>query len=96
MDAAIQTSMMLRMASKLALRQTEGLMSSVFVLIGLTLSTPYHSTVIRRAVTLPVSQPALMPHRRLHVLIDSTDLQVYGAGQRLEVKHGAKSRRTRC
>jgi hypothetical protein len=30
----------------------------------------------------------------LHVLIDSTGLQVYGAGQWLEAKHGAKSRRT--
>jgi hypothetical protein len=27
------------------------------------------------------------------VLIDSTGLQVYGAGQWLEAKHGAKSRR---
>ena len=30
----------------------------------------------------------------LQVLIDSTGLQVYGAGQWLEAKHGAKSRRT--
>jgi hypothetical protein len=30
----------------------------------------------------------------LHVLIDSTGLQVYGAGQWLEEKHGRKSRRT--
>src|SRR6202789_4167195 len=30
----------------------------------------------------------------MHVLIDSTGLQVYGAGQWLEAKHGAKSRRT--
>jgi hypothetical protein len=30
----------------------------------------------------------------LHVLIDSTGLQVYGAGRWLEAKHGAKSRRT--
>ena len=29
----------------------------------------------------------------MHVLIDSTGLQVYGAGQWLEAKHGAKSRR---
>ena len=34
-----------------------------------------------------------MPHGRLYVLIDSTGLQVYGAGQWLEAKHGAKSRR---
>jgi hypothetical protein len=94
MDAAIQTSMMLRMAFKLALRQTEGLMTSVFTLLGLALSAPDHSTVSRRAVTLPVIQPASVPHGPLHVLIDSTGLQVYGAGQWLEAKHGTKSRRT--
>jgi len=32
----------------------------------------------------------------LHVLVDSTGLQIYGAGQWLEEKHGAKSRRTWC
>jgi len=37
-DAAIQTSLMLRMAFKLALRETEGLMMSVLTLMGLTLS----------------------------------------------------------
>ncbi len=94
MDAAIQTSMMLRIVFKLALRQTEGLMTSVFTLMGLTLSAPDHSTVSRRAVILPVIQPAQVPHGPLHVLIDSTGLQVYGAGQWLEAKHGAKSRRT--
>jgi hypothetical protein len=30
----------------------------------------------------------------LHVLIDSTGLQVYGAGHWLEAKHGTKSRQT--
>src|ERR1700679_1859165 len=30
----------------------------------------------------------------MHVLIDSTGLQVFGAGQWLEEKHGAKSRRS--
>jgi hypothetical protein len=34
-----------------------------------------------------------VPHGPLHVLIDSTGLKVYGAGQWLEVKHGAKSSR---
>jgi len=93
-DAAIQTSLMLRMAFKLALRQTEGLMMSVLTLMGLTLSAPDHSTVSRRTVVLPVIQPAHVPPGPLHVLIDSTGLQVYGAGQWLEAKHGAKSHRT--
>jgi len=93
-EAAIQTSLMLRTAFKLALRQTEGLMTSVLRLMGLTLSAPDHSTVSRRVVTLPMTQTASVPHGPLHVLIDSTGLQIYGAGQWLEAKHGAKSRRT--
>ena len=93
-DAAIQTSLMLRAAFKLALRQTEGLMTSVFMLMGLALSAPDHTTVSRRAETLSVIQSAQVPPGPLHVLIDSTGLQVYGAGQWLEAKHGAKSRRT--
>src|SRR5882757_1419246 len=92
-DAAIQTTLMVRTAFRLGLRQTEGLMASVIALMDLTISAPDHSTISRRAVTLPVVQPDSMPHGPLHLLIDSTGLQVYGAGQWLEAKHGAKSRR---
>ena len=63
-------------------------------LMGLTISASDHTTVSRRPVTLPVIQAPSVPHGPLHVLIDSTGLQVYGAGQWLEAKHGAKSRRT--
>ncbi len=73
-DAAIQTSLMLRAAFKLPLRQTEGLMTSVLTLMDLTISVPDHTTVSRRAVTLPVVQPASEPPGPLHVLIDSTGL----------------------
>ena len=69
--AAIRTSLMLRTAFKLALRQAEGLMTSVLRLMGLTLSVPDHTTVSRRAVTLPVIQPASVPHGPLHVLIEA-------------------------
>jgi hypothetical protein len=48
---------MLRTAFKLALRQTEGLMTSVLTLMGLTISAPDHSTASRRTETLPVIQP---------------------------------------
>jgi hypothetical protein len=92
-NAAIQTSLMVRTAFKLPLRQTEGLMASVLTLMDLTISAPDHTTVSRLAVTLPVIQLAPVPHGPLHVLIDSTGLEVYGAGQWLEAKHGAKSRR---
>jgi Transposase DDE domain len=93
-NAAIQTVLMLRTAFKLALRQIEGLMTSVLSLMGLTISAPDHTKVSRRASKLSVIQAPSVPHGPLHVLIDSTGLQVYGAGQWLEAKHGAKSRRT--
>jgi transposase len=70
-----------------------GLMTSVLALMGLMLSAPDHTTVSRRSLTLPVIQPVSMPQGPLHVLIDSTGLQVHGADQWLEAKHGAKSRR---
>jgi hypothetical protein len=93
-DTAIQTSLMSRTAFNLALRQTERLMTSVLTVRGLTISAPDHSTISRRTATLPAIQPASAALGPLHVVIDSTGLQVYGAGQWLEAKHGAKSRRT--
>jgi hypothetical protein len=78
-DAAIQTSLMMRTAFKLPLRQTEDLMASVLTLMDLMIAAPDHTTVSRRAVNLPVIQLAPVPHGPLHVLIDSNGLQVYGA-----------------
>lgn len=91
---AIQTCLMLRAAFKMALRQTEGLMESVLTLMNLTISVPDHTTVSRRAAGLSVIKAASVPQGSLHVLIDSTGLEVFGAGQWLEAKHGVKSRRT--
>ena len=92
-DLAIQSFLMLGAAFKMGLRQTEGLIASVIVLMGLTISAPDHTTVSRRAVRLPVIRSAPMPEGPLQVLIDSTGLELYGAGQWLEAKHGAKLRR---
>ena len=93
MGIAIETSLMLRAVFTMALRQTEGLMDSVLTLMNLTITAPDHTTVSRRAVGLTVTKLPLVPKGPLHVLIDSTGLQVFGAGQWLEEKHGAKSRR---
>jgi hypothetical protein len=90
---AIETCLMLRTAFKLPLRQAEGLVASVVTLMGQTISVPDHSTVSRRAASLPVIASGSLPDGPLHVLIDSTGLAVYGAVQWLEEKHGRKSRR---
>jgi Transposase DDE domain len=57
-DAAIQITLMVRTAFRLASRQTEGLVASVITLMDLTNSAPAHSTISRRAAALPVIQPA--------------------------------------
>ena len=93
-DIAIETSLMLRTAFTMALRQTDGLMESVLTFMNLTITAPDHTTVSRRAVGLTVTKSTSAPKGPLHVLIDSTGLEVFGAGQWLEEKHGAKSRRT--
>ena len=94
-ELAIETGMMLRLAFHLALRQTEGLMTSIFGLLGVILSAPDHSTLSRRARTMKsISKGCFLPDGPIHLLIDSTGLKVFGAGEWLQEKHGAKARRT--
>ena len=78
----------LRAAFKLALRQAEGLMLSVVDLLGCELAAPDHPTVSRRAARLES-----ITRGPLHVLIDSTGLKVYGAGQWQVGKHGRSKRK---
>lgn len=98
-DLAIETALTLGRVFGLRLSQTEGFLASVLQLMGLGLAAPDHSTLSRRAGKRQSPDrrqddrscvPAKGP---IHVLIDSTGLQVYGAGQWLEEKHGVKSRR---
>ena len=91
-DLAIQACLMVRTAYRMPLRQAEGLMASVFSLMNLSLAVPDHTTVSRRAAVLP-PLPHIPSEGTLHILIDSTGLKVYGAGQWLEEKHGARARR---
>jgi Transposase DDE domain len=92
---AIEASMMLRLVFYLALRQTEGLMASIFVLLDVPLSAPDHSTLSRRARTIEsICKGCVLTDGPIHLLIDSTGLKVFGAGEWLQKKHGAKARRT--
>ena len=92
---AILTALTLRAVFRLALRQTEGLIGSIFGLLGLALAVPDHSTLSRRAKTLEVPRP--QPRRDcepMHLLVDSTGLKLCGAGEWLLEKHGTKTRRS--
>src|ERR1035437_1405686 len=87
--------MMVRLAFHLELRQTEGLMVSIFGLLGVLLSTPDHNTLSRRARKMAsIAMGCRLPDGPVHLLIDSTGLKVSGAGEWLQEKHGARARRT--
>ncbi|MBB3428886.1 hypothetical protein FHT85_005917 [Rhizobium sp. BK312] len=90
-DLAIETTLMLGIVFGLHLRQTEGFLASVLQLMGLDLAVPDHTTLSRRAnkQRWPRSRESRSAHIKgpVHVLIDSTGLKIYGAGQWLEQKH---------
>src|SRR5215213_5520008 len=101
---AILTALTLRAVFRLGLRQTEGLIGSLMRLLGLDLPVPDHTTLSRRAVTLEVPRPkprgdgagggAGRDTGPMHLLVDSTGLKLYGAGEWLVEKHGTKRRRS--
>ena len=94
-DLAIETALTIRLVFKQALRQTVGLLRSLTGLLELDdLPVPDYSTLSRRGqrlkVSLKVKREANQP---LHILVDSSGLKIYGEGEWLQEKHGAKSRR---
>jgi hypothetical protein len=90
---AIRTALTLRAVFRLALRQTEGLIDSILKLLGLDLAVPDHSTLSRRAETLEMARP-IARTGPVHLLVDSTGLQLCGAGEWLVEKHGTQRRRS--
>src|SRR3954447_23111326 len=90
---AITTALTLKAVFRLALRQTEGLIGSLLRLLGLALSVPDHTTLSRRAATLEVPRPR-SGTEPVHLLVDSTGLKLYGAGEWRVEKHGTKRRRS--
>src|SRR3954471_81738 len=101
-DLAILTALTFKAVFRLAYRQTEGLIGSVIGLLGLDLATADHTTLCRRAETLEVPRPkprgagagddAGGGAEPMHLLVDSTGLKLYGAGERLAEEHGARGR----
>jgi hypothetical protein len=91
---AIEAGLMLRLAFGRPWRQTEGMLGSIMDLLGLELSVPDHTTFSHRSVDLNVATALKKANGPIHVVIDSTGLKVFGAGEWQLEKHGGKPRRT--
>ena len=93
-DLAIETCLFLRLVYSLALRQTEGFVTSLICLMGLTLDTPDYTTLSKRSINLELSNLAQTLTPGSHVIVDSTGLKVYGKSEWHQEKHDVKAKRT--
>ena len=80
-DLAIETGHLLRLAFHRPWRQTEGLLRSIATLLGVSLPIPDHTTFSRRRISPPFPMARRQKTEPIHIVIDSTGLKVYGAGE---------------
>jgi len=92
-DVAIETALTLRVLFGLPWRQTEGLLRSIFKLLGLELKAPDHTTLSRRAAGLHVELGRLPTNEPVHLIVDATGLGIVGQGQWAAAKWGERGRR---
>ncbi len=80
---AIETALTVGMAFHLPLRQTEGFLTSLFDLLGLSTPVPDHTTISRRAAKLgknPFYEGK--DGSAVHILVDSSGLRVHTGAMR--------------
>ena len=92
-DTAILCMATLAEVYGLPLRATEGLLSSVVSLLGLSLSVPCYTTLCRRRRLLEVSLPRLRRDEPLHLVVDSTGVKIHGEGEWKVRRYGWSKRR---
>src|ERR671920_1717680 len=93
---AIETGHLLRLAFGRPWRQTEGLLRSLAILLGVDVGVPDHTTFSRRSpgLALATALARAQASGPVHVVIDATGLKVFGAGEWLVEKHGKRGKRT--
>ncbi len=92
-NLAILTVLTLRTVFHLPLRQAEGLVGSVLRLMGLELNAPDHTTLSRRGRDVEVPPLRRDHDGPIHLVVDSTGLKVFGAGEWSCRKHGKRKLR---
>jgi hypothetical protein len=93
-DLAIETCLKVGAIFSLPLRQTEGFLEGLVQSLSLDLPVPDYSTLSRRSATLALDFPPCPGAGRLHLVVDSTGLKVYGEGEWKVRQHGYAKRRT--
>lgn len=86
-DIAIETCLILRVLFRKPLRAVEGLVKSLFTLMGIKISIPSYTQICRRQKSLNLQ----LKHNvkgKIHVVVDGTGLKVFGEGEWKVRQHG--------
>lgn len=92
-DLAVQITLQFGKVFSQRLRQTEGLVNSVFRVMEIELDVPNFSTLSRRGGTMEVKLPKDQKEKVI-LVGDSSGLKVYGEGEWKVRKHGWSKHRT--
>lgn len=94
-DVALETALTLQQVFHQALRQTEGMLNDILKKLGSVHTSPDYSTLSIRSQTLSINiRVRPIKKERLHVVVDSSGVKVYGEGEWKVRQHGWSKRRT--
>lgn len=86
-DIAIEACLIIRSLFKLPLRMTQGVVESLFIMMGIKITVPSYTQLCRRQKELALK----LKHNvkgKIHVVIDGTGLKIFGEGEWKVRQHG--------
>lgn len=93
-DGAIECLLALRELFRLPYRQTEGLGRALVQLMNVDIAIPDFTSLAKRAAKLKISLPVTPAAGPIDVVVDSTGLKVFGAGEWRSHAYQSPKRRT--
>ena len=91
---AIETAVLIRQVFHLALRQTEGFMTSIARIMKADINISDFSSISKRSIELPRQVLSKAQEPGSLIIVDSTGLKVYGKDEWHQEKHDVPARRT--
>ncbi len=90
---ALRNALMLKSVFHLTLRALQGFIDSVFQMMDVPLRCPDDTSISKRSGSVNVNIKTPTRGEIAHLVIDSTELKVFGEGELKVKKHGAESGR---
>jgi hypothetical protein len=91
-DGAILTMLYIRFKFHLSLRELQGFLISIMAICNRTENVPCYTQVCRRMKTLSIPKQLLEKKGVTDIVLDTTGLKVYGAGEWRAKKYGGQRR----